>query len=323
MKSLFSSASKSSVILSNLFNAVFRFGFYSVTGSSKHFRLFFISAFQFLRSVPTECLSTVFKSSSFLYDIFSSGLASPCGMFVSGCGSLATLLSFGATSTYHNSSNAFTFAMQSIFKTYKNVVSSCLLAIFGTFNMVGGGFKGITTGCHSLYSLFFSFFKFFRSQCFQMLFVNSDTSSPSTGPPPPKSQLKKWQKGSGTAPSKTIFMPPQQHQPPPRQMQQQAMKSRPVNERKRAKGGVAVAGLFFAVLLFAPGRKFNTIFSEPVGTQPVPAYAMASSNSNAPPPSAVATGVGALKSLIDNFMAARKIPRDIPAGCPLRRAGFF
>ena len=316
---------KSSVLLSDALNTVLRLIFYLSTGSAKNLQLLFVSMIKFSKGVPKSCLLSIAKTSYFLYDIFSSGLASPCGMLVGSCSALATVLGVGTASAYRHSSSAFTLALQSIFKTYKNVVSSCLFAIFGGFNLVGGGFQGISTGCSSFFTLLFSLLKFLRSSCFRMIFANSnaaDGSGPGSGSgqAPPKSQLKKWTKGSGSAPTKTIFV-----------MEQPTYASLPLQKERESggkKAGVAALGLLCALFIVAPGK--SRTFIEPIQTS----VAMVSSTTSSTSSTSTSTiskkkpktGISktdAFSNLIKNFMANRRNPKDIPAGCPLRRAGFF
>jgi hypothetical protein len=311
---------KSSVILSDALNTVLRLIFYLSTGSAKNFQLLFLSIFKFSKNVPKSCLLSIAKTSYFLYDIFSSGLASPCGMLVGSCSSIATVLSVGTTSAYRHSSSAFTLALQSIFKTYKNVVSSCLFAIFGGFNLVGGGFQGISTGCSSFFTLLFSLFKFLRSSCFRMIFANSNAAGGSgpgsgSGQAPPKSQLKKWTKGSGSAPTKTILI-----------MEQPTYASLPLQQERESggkKAGIAALGLLCALFVIAPGK--SRTFIEPIQTSAalVSSTTTTSSTSTISKKSKTGISKSAFSNLIRNFMENRRNPKDIPAGCPLRRAGFF
>lgn len=321
---------KSSVILSDALNTVLRLIFYLSTGSAKNLQLLFLSVFQFSKNVPKSCLLSIAKTSYFLYDIFSSGLASPCGMLIGSCSSIASVLGAGTASAYRHSSSAFTLALQSILKTYKNVVSSCLFAIFGGFNAVGGGFRGISTGCSSFFTLLLSLLKVLRSNCFRMIFADSSTAGGSgpgsgsrsgsrSGQAPPKSQLKKWTKGSGLAPTKTVIMTGQPT----------AYGSMPLQKEREnggKKAGIAALGFLCALFVVAPGK--SRTFIEPIQTSlAVPSSSTSSSSSSTViSKKKEKTGISksdAFSNLVKNFMANRRNPKDIPAGCPLRRAGFF
>lgn len=315
---------KSSVILTDGLDTVLRLISYLSTGSAKNLQLLFVSIFNLSKNVPKSCLLSIAKSSYFLYDIFSSGLASPCGMLVGSCRSMATVLSVGSASAYRHSSSAFTLTLQSILKTYKNVVSSCLYAIFSGFNSGGAGFQGISTGCSSLFTLLLSLFKFLRSKCFRMIFANYEAAGGSGSGPgsgsreaPPESQLKPWTKGSRSAPSKTILI-----------TEQPTFASLPLRQEKKRgnrKAGFAALGLLCALFVVAPGK--SRTFIEPIRTS----EALVSSTTTTSSTPTITQKKSrkrvslsdAFSNLVRNSLENRKNPKDIPAGCPLRRAGFF
>ena len=343
--------------------------------------------FQFFKTVPSSCLPTVIRSSYFLYDIFSSGLASPCGMILSGCRSMRNVATHSAVCT----SSAFTCAFQNLLKTYKNAVTPCYQILFGDIS-VGNEVRQAT-----LFSFLSSFFDAMKNKASNVMFVNNndgndDASSGGKGGRGGGSKGKGSGSGNGngsrtgrgagtgtglragtglgpergrnagmgagiwgkngvqltggqlkqkaptygtTTSSKSIFASLFGQPQSGNDIKSTSIK---IQENKNMrKKGVAAVGLLCALFLIPSGRLNilgNGDGNENQNSQKILTQSSLSSNSKklitthnvinkAKKNSNTVSTKTAFQNLLNNFIANRKSPENIPAGCPLRRAGFF
>lgn len=313
--------------------------------------------FQFFKSVPSSCLPTVIRSSYFLYDIFSSGLASPCGMVVSGCRSLRNVATHSAVC----SSTALTSAFQNLLKTYKNAVNPCYRILFG-HSGVGGA-----VGQTGLFPLLSSFFSTVKSKASSVIFVDNDAGSDDmdgkgsrggTGTGSGRWAGQGTQSGRGRGAGTGYgtgsgaggrsqlrrSAPTYATTQPPRSIFSTASRQsiydiKPVKEKKNMRRKGAVAFGLLCALFFIPGGRLNMgngdENSQKILTQPSNLKASTSTSTSkslitsnnvlkkSTPKKNTISKTVAFKNLINNFIANRKSPENIPAGCPLRRAGFF
>lgn len=331
---------KSSVLLTSATNAGFRFIYYLTDRSAKNYDLFSTSMFQFFKSVPSSCLPAVIRSSYFLYDIFSSGLASPCGMVVSGCRSVRNVATHSAVC----SSSALSTVLQTMLKTYKNAVTPCYRLLFGHSGV--GGVVGQT----GLVSLLSSFFSIMKNKASNVIFVDNDAGSDDMSGKGSKGGTgSRRGRGAGTGygvggkSQLRRAAPTYATTQPPRSIfstvsRQSIYGIKPVKGKKHMRRkGVVAFGLLCA-LFFIPGGKLNMgngeessqkILTQPsnlkTSTSTPTSKSLITSNNflKKSPKKNTISKSAAFKNLINNFIANRKSPENIPAGCPLRRAGFF
>ena len=186
IKKIVSNLWKSSDLLSSNINGMFRqLNIISVL-LNKQTNLLFISLFKLLKNGPKTFLPNMMKFSSFLFDLFRAGLASPGGMLRNGLTLLAQIVTLSYLSSCRETSIVCKTIYNIILKSYKNMLKSSLSTLVncGTF-LFGGtngllgflGYKGITRKYFALLSIFLTFFDSLQKNLFDMIFIDSNLSS--------------------------------------------------------------------------------------------------------------------------------------------------
>ena len=337
---------KGSDSLSNIVNSIFRqIGILSLS-SGKKSQLIFTEIFKILKNAPKSFLPNMILMTSFLYDIFSSGLASPFGMMKSGFIALSTIVNKGGIQLF-----------DILLKSSKNTINHYFKVVFECGKLLTFSWTSVTDGFGKNFGAFFlilgSFLGNMKGNFSRALFVDSGLAGGYGG----GGEGRGGSRGQKSSFYKnySIFNGYDNSI-----LQSKSSSITAKNGRNEVVRGslLTTAGIFCAFLLLSPRGKNNMpLFSqmkEAIKTNlaVTPSKIVSNTGNNNQITKSVVVSkpkrkntffIDLKKSVLKNkeslevainsvatnnifynyIMKNRKLNEEIPSGCPLRRMGLF